>query len=151
MKTSILSALLVLISMGLALFVLAGLASFVVALVMRLSARASGWEELTRRYPAADPPAGQEFARQTVRVGMVRYRHSVQVILAPLGLWLSMQLKMARFPPLFIPWDEVKGTEPTRLYSRKAVRLSIGEPLAATVDVYAELFEAMAPYLASGH
>ena len=99
MKASVLP-ILILISIGFMLLLLAGLAVFVVALVMRLSARASGWAELAKRYPAEDPPAGQEFAWQTVRVGMVRYRHSVTVIIAPQGLWLSMQLKVAKFPPL---------------------------------------------------
>ena len=132
------------------LLLLAGLAVFIVALLMRLSGRASGWAELAKQYPAGDPPAGQEFARETVRVGMVRYRHSVKVILAPQGLWLSMQLKMAKFPPLFIPWGEIKGTQKTSLYARNAVQLSIGEPSVATIVVYKQLFEAISPYLAPG-
>ena len=150
MKTSILSILFVFISIGFALLVLAGLVFFVVALAMRLSGRASGWAELAKRYPAQEPPVGEEFAWQTVRVGIVRYRHSVRVIVAPEGLWLSMQLQLAKFPPLYIPWEEIKGTQNTRLYSRKAVQLSIGEPPAGTIAVYVKLFEAMSPYLAPG-
>lgn len=140
----------ILVSLVVMLLLLAGLAVFMVALLMRFSGRASGWAELARRYPAEERPAGQEFTWQTVRVGMIRYRHSVRVILTPQGLWLSMQLQVARFSPLFIPWDEVKATQQARLYSRKAVQLSIGEPSVATIVVYKQLFEAMSPYLAPG-
>lgn len=150
MKTSILTILFIFISIGVALLVLAGLAFFVVALAMRLSGRGSGWAELAKRYPAENSPVGQEFAWQTVRVGIVRFRHSARVIVAPEGLWLSMQLQLAKFPPLFIPWEEVKGVQNTRLYARKAVQLSIGEPPTGTIVVYVKLFEAMSPYLASG-
>jgi hypothetical protein len=143
------TVLLILGSIGIALLILAGFAFFAVRLAMRLSLRASGWAALAQRYAAEEPPAGQTVARQTVRVGRARYRHSVQIVVAPQGLWLSMQPSLAQSPALLIPWCEIKGTQKTRLYSREAIQLSIGDPPTTTIAVYAKLFETMSPYIES--
>ena len=145
--TNILVVFFILAFIGVMFLVLAGFAFFAVRLVIRLSLRGSGWAELAQHYAAGEPPAGQEFAWQTIRVGSVRYRHCARVIVAPQGLWLSNQLTLTKFPPLFIPWNEVKGTQRTSLYAREAVQLSIGEPSATTIAVYAQHFEAMSPYV----
>ena len=144
------AVLLILFSIGLMLLALAGVAIVLVILVMRFAGRADGWAELARRYSAGDPPVGQEYDLQTVRVGKVRYRRSVRVIVASQGLWLSMQLKWARFAPIWVPWSDVHGVRQTSLYGRNAVRLSIGDPPAPAIVVYAGLFEAISPYLADG-
>lgn len=146
---NMLTVLSILVFIGITLLVLAGFAFLVVRLVMQLSMRASGWAELAQRYAAGESPAGQEFAWQTIRVGSVRYRHGARIIVAPQGLWLSIQLSLTKFPPLFIPWCEIKETQRTRLYARKAVQLSFREPPTMTIAVYAKLFEAMSPYLGS--
>jgi hypothetical protein len=144
------AVLLILFSIGLLLLVLACVVVVIVILAMRFAGRADGWAELARRHPAADPPPGQEYDLQTVRVGKVRYRRSVRVIVAPQGLWLSMQLKWARFVPLWVPWSDVHGVHQTSLYGRSAVQLSIGDPPAPSIVVYAGLFEAISPHLATG-
>ena len=150
MRVNVPSVPLILIAIGAMLLILAGLAFLVVALWTRLSARASRWAALAKQYPADGLPAGRRHARQTVQVGAVRYRRCVTVGIDPLGLWLWVQPSLVRFHPLFIPWDEVKRTQETRLCSRKAVQLVIGEPSVATITVYRKLFEDLSPYLAPG-
>jgi len=145
-----LTVFLILVAIGVMFLFLTGLAIVAVVLLTQLSGRASGWAELAKRYPAQELPAGQEFTWQTIRVGIVRYRHAARVIVTPQGLGLSLQLKVTKLPPLFIPWEEIKGTQKTRLYGRQAVRLSIGEPPGSKIVVYTKLFEAMSPYLAPG-
>jgi len=138
------------IAIGIVLLILAGLAVFMVALLMRLSARASGWTELAKLYSVEAPPAEQQHAQQTVQIGAIRYRRCVTVGIGPQGLALWVRPSLAKFHPILIPWDEVKAVQEARLYSTKAVQLSIGEPSVATIVVYAKLFEAISPYLAPG-
>jgi hypothetical protein len=149
-KVGILPVLLILVSICFMLLVLAGLAFLVVALLTRFSARASGWSELAKLYAADGMPTGRRYARQTVQVGAIRYRRCVTVGIDSLGLWLWVKPQLTRFRPVFIPWDKIKGTQETRLYSRQAVQLSIEGPPATTVTVYRELFEEMSPYLTPG-
>ena len=146
----ILPGFLIFVSASFILLVLAGLAFLVVALLTQFSARVSGWTELVKLYPADGMPTGEKYVRQTVQFGTVRYRRCVMVSIDPLGLWIWVRAPLARFRPLFIPWDRIKRTQETRLYSRKAVQLSIERSSAATITVYRELFEEMAPYLAPG-
>jgi hypothetical protein len=146
-KTGILPVLLILVSICFMLLVLAGLAFLVVALLTQLFARVSGWTELAKLYAADVLPTGKKHTQQTVQFGAVRYRHCVTVGIDSLGLWLWVQPHLTRFRPLFIPWDKIKGTQETRLYSRKAMQLAIEGPSATTITVYTELFEEMSPYL----
>jgi hypothetical protein len=147
MKTGILPVLLVLVAICFMLLILASLAFLAVALLTRFSARVSGWSELAKLYPADGKPTGKTYARQTVQVGAVRYRRCVMVGIDSLGLWLWVQPRLTRFHPLFIPWDKIKETQETRLYSRQAVQFSIEGPSTTTITVYEELFEGMSPYL----
>jgi hypothetical protein len=95
-------------------------------------AKHSGLTGLARRYPVTQPPAGATLAKQTVRVGSVRYRRCVDVSIGE-G-----------------PWEEIRGAQKTRLYSRRAVWLSIGEPEFGSVTLYKALYERIAPYLRPG-
>ena len=101
-------------------------------------------------YPAEGFAEGRKHSRQTVQFGTVRYRRCVTVGVDSLGLWFRMQPHSTRFRPLFIPWDRIKRTQETRLYSRVAAQLSIEGLSAVTIAVYRELFEDMSSYLALG-
>jgi hypothetical protein len=65
--TGILAVLLILISIGVTLLNLTGLAFSMVALLTQFSARVSGWAALAKVYPADGLPAGRRHARQTVQ------------------------------------------------------------------------------------
>ena len=139
---------------GVLLFVILGsliaLAAFAfgaVWLLTKLSLRSSGLTQLAERYPTRDFPAGQTFAGQTVQVGEVRYRKCATMWLCREGLWLWVQAGLTQSGPLLIPWDEVTGVQPARLYGRKGARLSIGDPAVGAVTLYEPLFQAMSAYL----
>jgi hypothetical protein len=115
--------------------------------MMRLFAHTSGLTRLVARYPAARRPEGMERAKQTVRIGAVRYRGCVTVSIGSQGLHLCVRPTLGGCAPVLIPWSEVKGIQETRLYSRRAMQLSVGSPKVGTVTVYEGLFKLMQSHL----
>jgi hypothetical protein len=113
-------------------------------------AKHSGLTGLAQRYPVTQPPAGATLAKQTVKVGAVRYRRCVDVSVGAGGLYLGVHPPFLEQGDVLIPWEEIKGARKTRLYSRRAVRLSIGEPEFGSVTLYKALYEQVAPYLQPG-
>jgi hypothetical protein len=129
------------------LMVLAACAVFLVFIAMLLFAKAGGLFRLAERYPAGAEPEGIKSTRQTVQIGPVRYRFCTTVVISPAGLYLWPRPALSRYSPLLIPWDAITKCEEARLYWQKAMRLTVGEPPAATVTIYAALFEALRAYL----
>jgi hypothetical protein len=110
-------------------------------------AKHSGLVELARRYPVTQLPTGAMLAKQTVKVGSVRYRSCIAVSVGERGLYLGVHPPLLAKGDMLIPWEEVKGAWKTRLYSRRAVRLSIGEPEVGSVTLYEGLYKQVAPHL----
>jgi hypothetical protein len=116
----------------------------------RLFAELSGLTKLVQRYPVTQPPTGATFAKQTVKVGSVRYRRCVVVSIGEGGLYLGVHPPLLEQGDMFIPWEEIKGAQRARLYSRRAVRLSIGEPEFGSVTLYDGLYKRVALHLQPG-
>jgi len=110
-------------------------------------AKHSGLTSLTQRYPAVQPSTGATLAKQTVKVGSVRYRRCVAVSIGEGGLYLGVHPPLLEQGDMLIPWDEIKRAQRARLYSRKAVRLSIGEPEFGSITLYDGLYKRVAPHL----
>lgn len=106
--------------------------------------RFGGGQALAQRYSVRCEPSGQRFERQTVVVGAVRYRRCSTVIINSEGLYFSSWFYGT---PLFIPWTEITGAWPARLYGQPALKLLVGSPLVGTITVHPGLFEPMRPYL----
>ena len=114
---------------------------------MGVFARVSGLNELAERYPATQIPGGTFRTKQTVQVGIVRYRRCVTVGISPEGLYLWVRPPLGRQAKLQIPWDEVKQVSESRVFGRRGMQLSIGDPEIGEIRVYRELFESMRAYL----
>ena len=112
-----------------------------------------GWGRLAERFTTVSRAKDSVRRRQTVQVGRVVYRNCVGVGIGDAGLYLEMgsTLPLLGKPPLLIPWSQVGGVEEVRLHWRKAVMLSIGKPVLATVTIDADLAQSLRPWLpASG-
>lgn len=129
------------------LFVVLAAFAFLFTLLLLIFTHGSGWTKLAQTYPANHEPEGQKYIGRTIRVGAVRYRNCVTASINPYGLYLSVPLP--HHPPMLIPWSEFKGLGETRIYWRKAIVLSIGNPRVATIAFPMGLFELMRPYLRS--
>jgi hypothetical protein len=129
------------------LLVLTALVILIVSLQLRSLAQVSGLIRLAELYPADHQPEGLKYTGQTVQVGAVRYRRCVTVCISPQGFYLSVQPKLVKYPPVLIPWGEIKKIRETRLYWQRAMLLSIGEPRVATVRVLIKLFKVIQPHL----
>ena len=110
-------------------------------------ARLSGFARFSERYPASGKLEGPAYARQTVQIGPVRYRRCVTVHVSDRGLYLQPRILLTRYPPVLIPWDEIKGVTDTRIYWARAKRLSIGEPQVGAVSVQMGLYALIQSYL----
>ena len=110
-------------------------------------AQASGLTRLIERYPAPQRSEGVEREKQTVKIGVVRYRRCVTANVSSDGLYLWVRPPLSRHPPILIPWDAVRRICRTRLYGRKAVRLLIDGPEVTPLVVYEGLFKLIHPHL----
>ena len=101
-----------------------------------------GWKELARRYRAPQLPETWQWTGQTVKVGMVRYRHSMRVAALTDGLYLALSGLLPQ-PALRIPWTDLRTATPTTVYGRPFVRVGLGMPPSATVEFPTELYNAI--------
>lgn len=114
---------------------------------MGVFVKVSDLSKLFEHYPATGDPRGVSQPKQTVKVGVVRYRKCVTVRFATEGLFLWVCPPLGRQKRLLIPWDEIKQIGGTSLYGRDGVLMSIGDPEVGEVTVYKALFELMRPFL----
>jgi hypothetical protein len=105
-------------------------------LVCFILAHVGGWSALAARYAAPGPPQGRRHAMVRGAVGGVEYNGSLNVTVSGQGLHLSVirLLKLAH-PDLFIPWDAVTARQERKLFRWETVRLSIGQPVIATITL----------------
>ncbi len=114
---------------------------------MEVFAKMSVLSKLFEHYPATNDPSGDSQPKQTVKVGIVRYRKCVTVSVATEGLFLWVCPPLGRQKRLLIPWDEIKQISCASLYGRQGVQMLIGYPELGEVTVYSALFESIRPFL----
>ncbi len=114
---------------------------------MEIFYRVSGLNRLAACYSATHDPGGTCRTRQTVKVGIVRYRGCVTVGINTEGLFLWVRPPLGREGKLLIPWDEIKQVKGARLYGRKGMRMSLGDPEVGEITMYKELFEQVRKHL----
>ena len=109
-----------------------------VMMVLRFLAHSkTGLDILVARYNAPDIPSGQEFARQTIKIGALYYRNCVRIVIAPEGLFLGFSLP---FPwsageRVLIPWDQISRDGYDRMFWIQAPRLKVLSPEPVIVIV----------------
>ena len=143
----------VVLAVGIPVGILLFLAGFL-ALLYSIFAQTSGWNALAQRYGAITEPEGRKLSRQTIKVGAVRWRLCVTVILNPQGMYLQMGYRQSwlsairKHPPVLIPWPEFKAPRKGRLYlGWQAVQLSVGEPQMAAITFPMGLYKEITGYL----
>ena len=106
-----------------------------------------GYDDLTARYPGGPEPQGARWDRRCVQFGRtMRYDWCVSIIVAQDGLWLQAR------PPaqgtqaaIFVLWAEIRDVRQVRLYWRRAVCLTCGEPPVGTITVWQPVWDAAGP------
>jgi hypothetical protein len=102
----------------------------------------SGWNGLAQRYRAGTPPPVWDWYGQTVKVGAVRYRHSMRVAARPDGLYLGGSALLWH-TPLRVPWSEMVNARKSSFYGKAAVAVDVGSPRVGTLEFPAELYSAI--------
>jgi hypothetical protein len=87
----------------------AGIWALVLFILSRL-----GWRGLMR-WQTRTEPTGEAFPWSAATVGVVKFKHSLNVWVDCDGFWLKPAQVFALFhPALFIPWRDVRTVEPQR-------------------------------------
>jgi hypothetical protein len=125
----------------------------ILLLVYSLFARISGWTVLAKRYGVVTEPEGRKLTRQTIKIGPVRWRGCVTVIISQGGLFLALRNSkvktlLSRHPPLFIPWKELKDPRPGWLHTGgEATLVSVGFPEIETLTLPSGLYKEIVGFL----
>jgi hypothetical protein len=111
-----------------------------------LYARSGGYASLAERFATSEPPPGLIFHGQTIMLDRtVAYKFCVTLGASPAGLYVHPQPKgLGSHPAVLIPWNEVERAERVRLYWRPGVRLTIGKPRIAELNLFEPLYEQLA-------
>jgi hypothetical protein len=113
------------------------------SLVCLLLSLVSGWQRLAARYPATQPAHGTRLRAQSAGIGGVSYRNCLTIHVAADGLFLSMPFILrVGHAPLFIPWHAVSKQETVKFLWSEMVRLEIGSPPIARVQLDPRVLEA---------
>jgi hypothetical protein len=129
------TTILILLIVGAGILFVCLVTGFVVLVLFR---QAGGWQRLIKGFATTSTPAGQIVERQTVKIGEVTYKRCVTVGIADEGLYLTICRKT-----VWIPWDEFKGIDQTKLYWENVPVLTVGKPAVTTISVEKDLFERM--------
>ncbi len=108
---------------------------------MGIFSKLSGLNKLSDHYHSTNDPSGVCKTKQTVKVGIVRYRRCVTVGIGRDELFLWVSPPLGREWKLLIPWNEIRQVRGAMLYGRQGVHMSIGDPEAGEITMYRELFE----------
>ena len=116
-------------------------------LVVWMLSRGSGWHRLAARHASGSRPVtGVTCGGVTGMVGGGSYRGTLTLHFDTDGFFLEvMPLFRIGHPRVFIPWSEISGRQPFTVLWWKAVRLSVGQPVIATISLPAALLEKHAP------
>ncbi|MBU2690709.1 MAG: hypothetical protein KJ970_07250 [Candidatus Eisenbacteria bacterium] len=97
--------------------------------------------KLSEHYHATNDPGDVSQTKQTVKIGVVRYRSCVTVGIGSGGLFLRVSPPLGKECKLLIPWNEIKNVKEAKLYGRQGVHMAIGDPAVGEITIYKELFE----------
>jgi hypothetical protein len=111
-----------------------------------LYAGKGGYAALAERFATTEPPPGLVFHGQTVMLERtVAYKFCVTLGASAGGLFVHPQPKgLGSHPAVLIPWDQIARAQRVRLYWRPGVRLTIGEPRIAELNLFESLYEQLA-------
>lgn len=103
----------------------------------------SGWNELAKRYPAKDPPAGETFRWQSAKFGWLSYNNALWITAGQEGLDIRpFWLLRVGHPLLLIPWHQMHNLTSVKRAFRSFVRIDVGEPVVVTITLQEQVMRA---------
>ncbi len=92
-----------------------------------VTARASGWTELSRRWQCRQEPVGKVFRWRSLgafRIG--GYNNCVRFVVSGKGLYLALQWPFNAFhTPLLIPWDSIRRVKEGKSFGVRYVEIEM--------------------------
>jgi len=109
-------------------------------MIWRFFANISGLSKIADHFSAIQFPEDQELTKQTIQIGSVRFRKCVNVHFDEKGFYFWIRSVFSRYPQIFIPWNEFKSIHESKIYGKRAMQFSIGEPSVGSVRIPMEIF-----------
>lgn len=95
-------------------------------LILWLLSHMGGWARLAHEFAASQPPAGDRFGMQSIRVGWVNYNNCVVIHSSEAGLHIqTWRLFVVAHPPIFLPWSALKKVSQGRVLFWRWVKLEV--------------------------
>jgi hypothetical protein len=142
-----------LLVLGVILFTFLILAGFMTLLLV-IFRQASGWNTLVKKYGTRSEPEGTKLQRQTVKIGVVRWRYSMTVVLSREGVYLKPGILQPIIPSVIdnsavlVPWAELNSPRKGHIYlGWQATQLSAGNPEAASITFPEGLYKQISTFL----
>jgi hypothetical protein len=115
--------------------------------VLRILSYMSGWTQLAERFHHSKKFQGTYYRFQSVKLGKVNFRSSLEMGVNDQGLFLIPTIIFRLFhKPLLIPWEEISA-EPLKKFLFNGYRLSFRSSPGITMEIYKRTFEKMKGYL----
>jgi hypothetical protein len=99
------------------------------------------------RYKTDLMPDNLSFTKQTIRIGVVKYRKCVTFRAFEPGLFLEIKVPLWKTRKILIPWKDLKHTGYTKIYWQSAASLMVAEDHIATIAIPIQLFYLMEPFI----
>ena len=105
------------------------------------------YNKLAERYACATEPEGTRWDHRCAELGgTIRYDWCTRLIVAQSGLYVQARPAAQGVQAAsFVPWSEITYVRQVRLYWRRAVRLTRGEPPAGKITVWQPVWDAAGP------
>ena len=111
--------------------------------VLLLLSRLSGWHRLAQHFASDRLPDGTRFQWQSGYLGLISYRHCLNITVAANGLHLAVSLPFRiGHPNLLIPWQAIGPRSDERFFWHSLSRMEIGRPALATLKLPASVMDA---------
>lgn len=101
-----------------------------------------GWSKLAGKFQIEKPPIAKSLGLISGYINKTRYKNALILKYNDEGIFLSVLFLFRLFhPPLFIPWEEIKGTEESKVLLFKFRTLKIGDPVIARIKLNENTFQ----------
>ncbi len=116
--------------------------------VVLLVSRIGGWHRLAQHYARDEAPSGPRYRFQSGSIGLMSYRHTLDLTVTPAGLYLSVIWPFRiGHPSLFIPRAAFHDPRPGLSLFARATRVAVGQPPIAHLQLPSAVVD---PLLAEG-
>ena len=95
-----------------------------------------GWADLVEKFKMREKFSGKRIGLISVSINFVNYQNCVILKYDEKGMYLNLLIFFRLFyPPVYIPWTEIKDVRDKEIFLIKTTELIIGDPFVTTIKL----------------